>query len=254
MYQRPTAPLSIGGVLDDGFRLLKASFGKVILLAMIAAIVSNLPNFITAGMTPEETVEAMTQMGLLFLLLIPVSLVIFIAVVARINAVAENEEMSLGASIGVGLNRFFPMLGCWIVFTLAIMVGFLLLVIPGFILMISLSFAFYLVIVERQGPVEAIGNSHRLVWGNWWRTAVLMTIIMFIIAAVYMLIGVVSAAGVVVEDQAVSSGLATNVVIALAGGLVTPVTYAMWYAIFNDLRLRKEGADLEQRIGEIEGT
>lgn len=254
MYQRPTAPLSIGGVLDDGFRLLKACFGNVIGLAIIASIVGNLPNFMSLGMTPEEAAATMGRFWWLVLLSFPLSVILFGAILARICAVADNQDMTFGGALGVGTRRSLALFGWMLAYGASIMVGSLMLLIPGIIFAVTLAFAPYLIVAEGQGVVEATRNSHRLVWGNWWRTAALMTIIVFIFVAVYALIAVLSAVGVVAEGGDADPGLVVYVFIVLANALITPVMYAMWLSIFNDLRLRRDGADLEQRLGDIEAT
>ena len=254
MYQPPTAPLSIGGVLDDGFRLFKASFGKVIVLAIIGAFASNLPSFLLDGASPEEAAGTTTLMLSTGLAMLPISLVVFGAMLARIFAVVEGRPMSLGESIGIGLRKFFPLLLWFVLFALAVGVGLLLLVIPGLILLVSLGLGPYLIIKENQGPIEAIGNSHRLVWGYWWRTAILMTIILFIFAAVYALAGLLGVMGVLAETQGAGLGLLSFVSVVLVNAIINPIYYALWVSIFQDLALRKDGADLEQRMGDLETT
>ena len=63
-----------------------------------------------------------------------------------------------------------------ILFTLAVMIGTLLLIIPGLILMVSLLLCFPTALFDRQGPGFRLTESHRLVWGNWWRTAAILSV------------------------------------------------------------------------------
>jgi hypothetical protein len=256
MYQRPDAPLSIGGVLDDGFRLLKSSFGKLFLLALISSFFGQIPNYFIGG-TPAEQLEAVTStalpwLGISFLL----SLIFYGALIARVQAVANGENLSMGGAIGVGAGRFFPMLACFILYSLAVAAGILALVIPGIILSLSLIFAPYLVITDRLGPVAAIKRSHNLVWGNWWRTAGILTVVIFIIIAAYFLMGLLAALQAAFGTGGADGGPSFFVYIfaALMAAIISPLVYAFSMSILNDLKLRKEGADLDARMGEIENA
>lgn len=256
MYQRPDAPLSIGGVLDDGFRLLKSSFGKLFVLALISAFFGQIPNYFIGG-TPAEQLEALTAttfvwLGISFLL----SIIFYGALIARVHAVANGDDLSLGGALAVGARRFFPLLACFILYSLALVAGTLALVIPGIILGLSLVFAPYLVITDRLGPVAAIKRSHNLVWGNWWRTAGILTVVIFIIFAAYFLMGLLAALQAVFGTDGAAAGLSffAYIFAALMTAIISPMIYAFSMSILNDLKLRKEGADLEARMGEIENA
>lgn len=56
----------------------------------------------------------------------------------------------------------------YVLFVIAIWIGFVLLVIPGLFLMVSLFFWFILVVVEDQNFISAFRNSWRLARGNRW--------------------------------------------------------------------------------------
>ena len=51
---------------------------------------------------------------------------------------------------------------------LAIFAGLLLLIIPGIYLAVKLSFASYLVIDKKLGPIDALKQSYEITKGNWW--------------------------------------------------------------------------------------
>lgn len=252
MYQAPATPLSIGGVLDNGFQLLKASFGKVIGLAFISAIIGSAPNLLLPQ--PPLTNEPQLATGLLAGSLVAglISAMFYGAIIARIDAVIKSTEMSFMEAVKVGARRLLPLILCFIIYGLAVMVGLLLLVIPGVILALSLGMAPYLVVMENRGPIDAIKRSHNLVWGNWWRTAIVLTVIMFILFSVYFLVGMISGVSVFAGSAELNeAGLLFNLIMALLSAVITPVGYAMGMALLTDLQLRKEGGDLEDRIEAI---
>jgi hypothetical protein len=256
MYQRPETPLSIGGVLDDGFRLLKSTFGKIFLLALIAAFVGQIPNYIIGG-SPKEQLEAVTGAALPWLgISMLISVVLTGAIITRVHAIANGDDLSMGGAVAVGLERFFPMLGCLILYVLAVMAGIIALVIPGLILSLSLLLAPYLVVTDRLGPIAAIKQSHKLVWGNWWRTAAILTVIVFVIFAAYFLMGLLATLQLLFGTDGAEADITfvAYILVPVMSAVISPLVYAFTMSILNDLKLRREGADLDARMGEIENA
>jgi len=249
MYRAPAAPLSIGGVLDNGFQLLRTSFSSVIGLAILSAVIGSAPNLVLPQ--PPLMGEPRITAGLLAGSLIAgvVSALFYGAIIARIDAHIKAREMTFAEAVQVGARRLLPMILCFILYGLAVTGGLLLLVVPGLILALSLGMAPYLVITENLGPVEALKRSHNLVWGNWWRTAIIVTVIMFILMAAYFLVGMVSGISIVAGGTDVGEpGLLVNLAMALLSAVITPVAYALGMALLTDLQRRKEGGDREPRI------
>src|SRR5580692_9369414 len=88
MYVQPSAPRSIGGVLDDAFRLYTASLPKIWPLAVAAAVVLVIPNIFlglatlkSAALGPQAALGMMKSPGLwlTYLLLIMLYLVLYTA-------------------------------------------------------------------------------------------------------------------------------------------------------------------------------
>lgn len=256
MYQRPDAPRSIGGTLDDGFRLFKASYTQVFILAFVAALVGQIPSVMLGGTAdPADPFGQFTVgVGVAFVLAMLISAVVYGAIIAMINAVANNQALSMSQAFAVGLQRFFPLVICGLLYTIAMFLGFLALIIPGIILSLTLLFGVYAVVTDNLGPIAALKYSHNLVWGNWWRTAAVVGVGTFILMAGMILVGVISgfavAAGDGINPESVQSSPILNfVVLPLITAVLSPLFYAFVMAAFNDLKLRHSGADLAERIG-----
>ena len=148
------------------------------------------------------------------------------------------------------------MLGCIILDILAVIGGFIALVIPGLILSLSLLLAPYLVITDGLGPIAALNQSHKLVWGNWWRTAGIFTVLIFIVFAAYFLMGLLGTLQLVFGTDGADSNLTfvAYILVPMMSALISPLIYAFTMSILNDLKLRREGADLDARMGEIENA
>ena len=251
MYEPPNAPASIGGVLDDGFRLFRASFTKVVGLAILASFVGQISNLFMTGTMDADGIPQLGAPLLIVVLLVMLSSIIFYgAIVGRMHAVRTGTELTLSEAFGLGLACMMPLLICFICYALAILLGSILLLIPGIILSVSLMFAPYAIVIERAPAVGSLKQSHRLVWGNWWRTAAIIGIAGFIVMVAYVLVGFVAGMALVFNPEALNTGVSMieAIVTSLLGGLVTPLFYAMTLAAYYDLRLRREGDDLAARI------
>jgi hypothetical protein len=127
-----------------------------------------------------------------------------------------------------------------------------LFIVPGLIFVIWFLFAPYAVIVERHGPLQSLSYSRAIVRGHWWRTAAIVTIVGIILVVVYTVLGIVATISVMTNPEAVSAGqlpwYVQFVISPLLGGVAGPFGYSMLLAIYYDLKLRHEGADLAARI------
>lgn len=253
MYQAATSPQSIGGVLDDGFRLFRASLPQVVVLAFVGTLVGQVPNMLVA--------EPMADVGTMVLVAVVASLVLSLgfygAVVGRINGVAQQQPLSLGEALLLGLRRLLPLLAVTILYMIILILGFLLLLIPGIIFGLSLMFSFYIVLLEGKGPLAGLAESHRLVWGNWWRTLVIVSVASVIVLAAYLLVlfavGIVFAMGDSADfDERLR--IVEMVFTPVLGAVAGPLFYALSLAAYHDLKLRRSGADLEARLDSTVGA
>jgi hypothetical protein len=101
-----------------------------------------------------------------------------------------------------------------------------------------------------RGPVASMSHSWQLTAGNFWRLSVIYTVGIVLIIVLYVLSSVIG--GVVAlllahGDVAVITATGA-VVVTLLGAIVTPFYSALLLAVFGDLSVRREGADLAQRL------
>lgn len=256
MYTKPDTPLSIGGVLDDGFKLTRATYKHVFGIALLGAFASNIPSMM---ITPNaEDPLAIFGPGLILATIIGslFGLFVFAWAVHRVHSISEGREISLGEAAPHAASNYLTLLVVMICYVLIVVLGLFAFVIPGIILGLTLLLAPYLVVIDNQGFVDALKQSHNLVWGNWWRTAVIFTVIFFILTVLYLVITVVVALVIGFQAAETESSMLLNllnwVIVPVITATYMPVMYACTVAIFNDLKLRKEGGDLDARLAEAE--
>lgn len=306
MYQKPTAPRSIGGVLDDTMQLYKASFSRclvpALLMGLVVAIlaiyqISRLP------LTPNGAadVQALVARGMatsaissfLSLLTILVELVFYAAMIYIVAAVSRGEEPTARESFAVSMRRLPANLGSTLLVALVGLIGAVVAMVPFFIsvagnprgatlpqiaarmgpaVLVCLVLAIpviyvvsrlllYMVplVVDKQGPVESIATSWRLVGGNWWRTSTILFVMAVIVYVLtILLIGIAGGVGVMITGLPTGPRQAIGTVAvfgALMGGAIrvvsAPLMSALFVSIYQDLVLRKGGGDLEARLGAL---
>lgn len=284
MFTLANAPQGIGRNLDTGFRLLFAGIGPAALLLVIMIVIDAIL-FVAMGssffvmMAQVENRQPPTGgFGLAILFIFLITIIYLLcnnAMTAKYGAIAYEREMSLGSAIATGARKIVPVLVYGILYMivvavssapLAILMGVLqphgilaavivvLGIIPPMILGLSLYMGPYLIIIDNRGIFESLSASHRLVWGNWWRTALYITIILIIMLAVMFAIqftfGLVI--GLVANVGPANGNMSFMIVLQVINQLVSmvfmPVVIALLIPYFHDLKLRTEGGDLATRI------
>ena len=125
----------------------------------------------------------------------------------------------------------------------------ILFVIPGIILAVSMAFYSLCILFEGDGVFQSLTHSHQLVWGNWWRTMVIYSVVMIIYMVLYMAIGL----PLVFLDELIFATETGQGVFSMLGDLIAsvvtfPLMVSVFIVVFHDLKLRKEGQDLEARV------
>jgi hypothetical protein len=259
VYTLPRQPGSIGQVLDAAVMLFKSSFLYVLPFTIVGGGVALVPNAFLLFYDPVQDTAALGQLlrgGLywtVFFASVIVAVLFTAAGMARAESVAQGNPISVGAALAIGLRRFPVVVLSLLCFVVAVCVGFVLLVIPGMILMVSLILYTPAIVVDRKGIIEALTYSHSLVWGNWWRTSVLFTVGLVVVYVLFIIIA--AALGMLSEILGLERTtlmllqFITNGLVAL---VTTPFANALLLEIYRDLKLRKEGGDLEQRLGALQ--
>ena len=267
MSIQPSQPQSIGGVLDTTFQLYKASVLKMIplsLLVVIAGSPQSIYMFTQGGLSTTDPTAMLSMMGspgywLATVLGSIASMWMISAAYLKIGAIGTGGDLGVGAALQQALPRLPTVVVMVILFAIALVIGAILLIIPCLILMVSLGLCFNTALFEGKGPVDALSESHRLVWGNWWRTAAILTVGFIIIFVIYLIAGVII--GVLAPIMLLGGGGTENVLlITLISGLLvgvltsllmTPFYIGLAIAIYWDLKLRKDGGDLAARVGAL---
>jgi membrane glycosyltransferase len=115
---------------------------------------------------------------------------------------------------------------------------------------VAVSCAQTVLLIDGAGPAASLSRSWRLTAGSFWRLSMIYTVALIILLVLYVVTAAIAGfvAGVLGRgDFAVATASAEVVGVAL-GALATPFYSALALAVLGDLKVRKEGDDLERRI------
>ena len=255
MFTLADQPQSIGKVLDSGFRLYGAGFKKFIGLAALYAVTMIVPAlFVPVQSQPPGPPDfaRVRLFGALVLVMIPVYIFFYAALLYRIGMFAQSNDPGFADALKRGLRCVIPALVSSVLAMLAIAGGIIALVIPGLILMVGLFFSTFAIVLDGTGPVASLRRSFNLVWGNWWRTAAIMTVALVVVMVFSFGVKVLPLVVVAIMRPDVSVLWLVRVITeAIANAVVTPLMWAMLVVHYYDLKLRKEGHDLEERLSGV---
>jgi hypothetical protein len=242
-------PLSVGEILDTSFSLYRRHFGA---LATVSLVCTGLPLvlrlFVEAagGLFAHLTLALVYFLSLVVLSLIATGATVFIVSESYLGRPLNAQEALMRAAPYVG-----RILVASLLMALVIGMGFLLIVFPGVILAVGLAVAIPAVVLEAgQSASGALSRSWELTRGSRWRILGLgITLFVLLYVPVLAISGLVAV--LLPGGSAIAFGpSSTATIVALAiGGVIQLFIYPLFYCVltvtYYDLRVRKEGFDLE---------
>jgi hypothetical protein len=184
-------------------------------------------------------------------------LAVTVATAACFKAVGDaylGERAHVGTSVRFALRKAHSVLWVTILSTLLAGIGFILLVVPGVYLWVSFAVAVPVLLMEGVRGRRALGRSRQLVRGRWWPAFGLILVGTLLAVIVAIVIDSLATAAVVTapEDNDLAVFAVDLVSGAVGNVLITPFVAAFVVVLYFDLRVRKEGFDLQllaERVG-----
>jgi hypothetical protein len=256
-YTPQLRPLSVGEMLDAGFRLFNARFMTLVLCVLVPVVpLTIVATALQASVDPyafdlnsTETADSGTALaGTLVAAAIQFAAAT-LAVAACFKAISAaylGERAGVGESLRYALGRVLPLIVAYLLFVIIFVIGFVLLIVPGIWIGIKLSMIFPAVVFERKGPFGAIGRSWSLTKGNFWRTLGTLIVVFLITFVLQLVLGGVVGGILGASD---SGELTVAILLTLVNLITLALTYPLWAAVttvlYYDLRVRNEGFDLQ---------
>jgi hypothetical protein len=217
-----------------------------LLIFLIVSLIAHSPILLEPGTQagePMDLAQALSMLGwglLTLALLISLSTLGQAAIVHAAFQDMRRRPVRLAESLNVSLRRFLPIIGFSLLGGLLGLLGLILLIIPGLILYTMWIVGLPACVIERLGPWTSLRRSQELTKGDRWK-----------LFGLTLLLIIPSFGGLGIE-----SGLS-----AVAGPIVGLIVKYVWTGIwgafiavlvavtYHDLRVIKEGVDIEQIAG-----
>jgi hypothetical protein len=267
-------PMGVGEILDAGIkvylrnaRLLMGLAATVVIplqaisWVVLLSIVSNsdqVPNSFSAlsASSSKSTSDSAAAAGAEVVLVVVGLIASALVTAACVKAVSDlylGQPTSFAESLRFAARRLAAYLWMQILYILGLTLFFILLIVPGIWLYGAWSVSAPALLIERLGPASALGRSQNLVKGRWFPTAgvLLVSAVMtgLITAA---LEGLLVGVGFLPGEPPVLVGVT---LVTLAGAIssiiVTPFTATVRTILYYDLRVRREGFDVDLLAGQL---
>jgi hypothetical protein len=167
---------------------------------------------------------------------------------AYLGATPEWRE-----SLGFARGRILSVLWITTLVGLGVVLAMFAFILPGIWLYVSWSMAVAALLFEDYRGRKALGRSFALVKGRWWQTFGALVVGILLAAVVGgILSGLVSALAFTnLGDSILGAAILNGISSGIAQLVTTPVTIAILTVLYYDLRVRKEGVDLETLTGRL---
>jgi hypothetical protein len=249
-------PLSVGEILDAGFRLFRHRFGTLVGCIVVPIVPIYILGTVIVGSTDPTAFDVNAPVDnsgtavvgrLIDQILSSIAAAVGLAACFKaISAAYLGERAGIGDSLRYGASRFLPLIVCYIVCSILLILGFIALIIPGIFLLVKLSMAFPALVCEKAGPIKSISRSWELTKGNWWRVFGTLIVVFILLFVISLALGGVLGAVLLSSDSI--SEVAFAVLTTLIGLLIAAITYPLIASVvtvmYYDLRVRNEGFDL----------
>lgn len=267
----PPRPQSVGEVLDLSFRIYRRTFVKCLVFGGLVVVTQWLPNLyaIARGQTVVQSLLTPSADPLRTVITLAAGLLALIfpvAIIYRQYRIITGEESGgellralrlLGRIVLIVILYALLMVACLLVVVPAAFVSgitqyilFAVLLLPLAYVLLRLACAFTAMVIENTGAAASLARSWELTGGQVMRLTAIYTVALFLLLVLYVVVGTLTGFLYAVFGKGDLALIAAGVgvVTVAAGALASPYYSALGLAIFGDLLVRKEGADLSQRI------
>lgn len=238
-------PRDLGDIVNETFKIYRINFLRLIAIVAIIEVILYLLNWV--WLLPLVMTEGNIDVLVLFIVIAVILVVSFVAYAliegALIHAVSEQ---SLGQTIGIGRaygfawRRLGAMIGAEILAALALLgMAITIVGIPFAIYFgVRWTFIWQAALLQGVGPRDALSRSSDVVEGNWWRVVGILFVVGIIAGAISWVLGLIL-------------GLIPVVGEIIGAILITPIAITGATLLYYDLRVRREGYNLEKMASEL---
>lgn len=243
-------PRSTTELIDAAVQLLRQHYMEIVTASAIFLI----PAFILrlflpdmrAGRLPGGEQTLLLLLGLLITGIF--SIVSTAAVVIVISDSYLGREISIMSAVQRVIGRFWSVFGAALLQSIFTVIGLMLFIIPGFVFLAWFFAGTVVVVIEGKTAWASLMRSRQLVAGSVGRVLGVLFLTGIILGTIEIIIlFLLGIAGVFIHASTALTTLGGNIASLLTYPFFTVVITLLYY----DLRIRKEGFDLEMMATEL---
>ena len=252
-------PLEFGEILDTAFSVLRRNVWTFVVVSLIPSVIGAAAlGLLVASVTGSSASRSGSQptsdevnalIGGVFVTVLVAAITSQLATAALYKAVVDtyiDGAAKAGDALRFALRRLPSLLWISLLYVLGIALGFVLFVVPAVFLYVAWSLAIPALMSEDARGWKALRRSRRLVKGRWGRAfglfAVTLAIGLTFGEIVSLLVGLlIDKSG----SGTTQDGISTFASTLIASTLTGPLTAAVTAVLYIDLRVRKEGLDIQ---------
>jgi hypothetical protein len=244
----PLRPLTLGEILDVSFGLYRSMF---LTLLVVGVAVHLAPVLIQTYLQASGRIFLLDFVNLGYWLLAVIMNSVGVAATTSIISEAYlGRRISAGEALRRALPLIWPLLVVSLLSSLLIGIGFMLLVVPGVILLSGLLLSSVAMVVEAPPrATTAMARSWELTRG--YKGQVFGTVL---VAFLLLLVPRVAVSTIWGLSGGSSAALPPLVISSILEVVVYPYLYTVITLVYYDLRIRKEGFDLDLLAQASEAT
>lgn len=177
MFTLKSEPQDKLTIIEQGFNLYKHIFWRAIPYSLLASICIFVPQLFIDINPPFYLIKIVQNIPLMVGTIVCwlLGFIFLSALMFRIYCITSQLPLTFLNSLSHALFKLIPLLLLAILYALMVVSGTLFLIIPGIILAISLMFSFILFLTDNQNVLQTLITSHRLVWGHWWHSLLIVS-------------------------------------------------------------------------------
>ncbi|MDQ3898825.1 MAG: hypothetical protein M3326_16555, partial [Actinomycetota bacterium] len=257
-------PLGVGEILDVAIKIYRSRFGVLVKsVSVVLGPVFLLGALVQLSIPHGDSLFESTQPGAaptfqgdrLWSFLAGTFLISAVAFVASelatgacFKAVAGayfDEQPDWRASLRFARARLGSLVWLSLLILLLLLPATLAFVVPALYLYVAWAVAAPVLLLEGVRGRGALKRSRALVRGRWWPTFGVLILVNLLVGIMQALFAALFAGVVSVSSNEAARAVAEGIVQMAASALTTPLSAAVLTVLYFDLRVRKEGFDLE---------
>jgi hypothetical protein len=243
-------PMTTGVLLDRAFRLYTGNFPLMLGIAATAYVPFYLIMLVIeasiGGNLPGRSGSLSMLIFQVVFMILWASIAFPIASGATTYAISERylgNEVGIGEAMRRGLTHFWSLSIAQITATIRVMFGFLLLIVPGILWMLSYALIVPVILIEGQKAIPSLRRSRDLVKGYRGKVFCILLVVNFL--QVVLTAGVSVISGIFFSGESAGNGILASALNNLLSIFLTPLGIIAAILLYYDMRIRKEGFDLE---------